>query len=637
MTFTFETNGNSTFLVYAMGQEEKLDTMTLGMITKNKIPGMASVLFTQRNAERFLKYNVTARVTVRQFFSGTVSRRRLLGIFASIAAALSAAEEYMIDPRSLLLDADYIYADVSSCRAEMICLPVMDAASGPDAGQFFKSIMFETRFDQTESCDYVARIINYLNSAPMFIAEEFGRLVQELQGTAGEMQDQRQTASLSCQGGTAGLQRREEPRGDGYGEEAMARQRREGPAVPGHQEEAMARRRREGPAVPGHQEEAMARQRREGPAVPGHQEEAMARRRREGPAVPGHQEEAMARQQREEPSGGANPKEAVGLQGRKGQKVGAWSDGQEGSWPVREVASEPMRQRLQEAGESVQKAELNHSGKSRAEGFAIPGRNADSDFEVPGQQPGGPSASGSKIRGHRRQTDEQEPQEKGMSMLYLLQHYSKENAAVYKAQKQARKNTAKTAPPMAEQEMSPAVQAGPRAEAFSASWNGQQAEASLPSQNRHAPRLGQEAVSQEEPQHGRQGFQETPGGENFGDTVLVGETLYGENTVVVTQVQEAFRPYLLRCSSQEKIMLEKPVFRIGKERSYVDYCIVGNATVSRSHADIIQKDGQYYIVDNNSTNHTYVDGEMIPSNSQVPLVHGTKIRISNEEFEFKTF
>ena len=55
MTFTFETNGNSTFLVYAMGQEEKLDTMTLGMITKNKIPGMASVLFTQRNAERFLK------------------------------------------------------------------------------------------------------------------------------------------------------------------------------------------------------------------------------------------------------------------------------------------------------------------------------------------------------------------------------------------------------------------------------------------------------------------------------------------------------------------------------------------------------------------------------------------------------
>lgn len=615
MTFTFETNGNSTFLVYAMGQEEKLDTMTLGMITKNKIPGMASVLFTQRNAERFLKYNVTARVTVRQFFSGTVSRRRLLGIFASIAAALSAAEEYMIDPRSLLLDSDYIYADVSSCRAEMICLPLMDAASGPDAGQFFKSIMFETRFDQTESCDYVARIINYLNSAPMFIAEEFGRLVQELQGTAGEMQDQGQTASLSCQGGTAGLQRCEEPRGDGYGEEAMARQRREGPAVPGHQEEAMAQ------------------QHQEGPAVSGHQEGAMAQQYREGLAVSGHQEEAMARRQWEQPSGGANPKEAIGLQGRKGQKVGAWSDGQEGSWPVREVASEPMRQRLQEAGESVQKAELNHSGKSRAEGFAIPGRNDDSGFGVPGQQSGGPSASGSKLRGNRRQTDEQEPQEKGMSMLYLLQHYSKENAAVYKAQKQARKNTAKTAPPMAEQGM----QAGPQAEAFSAPWNGQQAEASLPSQNRHAPRLGQEAVSQEEPQHGRQGFQETSGGENFGDTVLVGEALYGENTVVVTQVQEAFRPYLLRCSSQEKIMLEKPVFRIGKERSYVDYCIAGNATVSRSHADIIQKDGQFYIVDNNSTNHTYVDGEMIPSNSQVPLVHGTKIRISNEEFEFKTF
>lgn len=128
-----------------------------------------------------------------------------------------------------------------------------------------------------------------------------------------------------------------------------------------------------------------------------------------------------------------------------------------------------------------------------------------------------------------------------------------------------------------------------------------------------------------------------PAGENFGETVMADANPFGEDTVVLVNTQiNTFKPYLIRCSNQEKILLTKPVFHIGKERSYVDYCISGNTTVSRSHADIIQKGDQCYIVDNNSTNHTFVNEEMIPSNTEVPLTHGMKIRLSNEEFEFKT-
>ena len=66
----------------------------------------------------------------------------------------------------------------------------------------------------------------------------------------------------------------------------------------------------------------------------------------------------------------------------------------------------------------------------------------------------------------------------------------------------------------------------------------------------------------------------------------------------------------------------------------MDYFVSDNTAVSRSHANIINKDNDFYIVDTNSTNHTYVNGSMIQSNVETKIEHGTKIRLANEDFEF---
>ena len=87
----------------------------------------------------------------------------------------------------------------------------------------------------------------------------------------------------------------------------------------------------------------------------------------------------------------------------------------------------------------------------------------------------------------------------------------------------------------------------------------------------------------------------------------------------------------------EKININKPVFRIGKEKSYVDYFIADNTAISRSHANIIEKDGAYFVVDTNSTNHTYVNEAMIQSNVEVKLEHGSMVRLANENFEFRLY
>ena len=101
------------------------------------------------------------------------------------------------------------------------------------------------------------------------------------------------------------------------------------------------------------------------------------------------------------------------------------------------------------------------------------------------------------------------------------------------------------------------------------------------------------------------------------------------------QQSRRIAPYLIRSRNHEEIAVNKPQFRIGKERSYVDYFIGDNPAISRSHATIITRENTYFIVDTNSTNHTYVDGKMIQPNTEVPIQQGTKIRLGNEDFEFK--
>ena len=43
---------------------------------------------------------------------------------------------------------------------------------------------------------------------------------------------------------------------------------------------------------------------------------------------------------------------------------------------------------------------------------------------------------------------------------------------------------------------------------------------------------------------------------------------------------------------------------------------------------------QYFIKDNNSTNHTFVNGTMIPVNQNVEIFDGDALMLANEPFEF---
>lgn len=94
-------------------------------------------------------------------------------------------------------------------------------------------------------------------------------------------------------------------------------------------------------------------------------------------------------------------------------------------------------------------------------------------------------------------------------------------------------------------------------------------------------------------------------------------------------------PFLIRTKTSQKIYILKDEFLIGSDEPNVDYCIAGNHEISDIHAKIVNRDNEYFIIDNNSDNRTYLNGVLVESEEENYIPHGVMIRFADEEYEFK--
>ncbi len=214
--------------------------------------------------------------------------------------------------------------------------------------------------------------------------------------------------------------------------------------------------------------------------------------------------------------------------------------------------------------------------------------------------------------------------EKQMSLLYLLRHYDRENADRYKAQKAEKKenkakakNSSRFAIPG--QDSIPVASSAPE--------NDKTVKRPNPGQPQPT------AAPQIKPAH------ETGGKADFGDTVFAEKEEDDSGTVIMghASARQEKRPHLIRRKNNEIIPICSDVFRLGRDSGYNDYVIAENEYVGNGHCHILVQDGGYFIVDDNSKNHTFVDDREIPSGRQIKLIHGQCIRLADEEFEFRLF
>jgi pSer/pThr/pTyr-binding forkhead associated (FHA) protein len=104
-------------------------------------------------------------------------------------------------------------------------------------------------------------------------------------------------------------------------------------------------------------------------------------------------------------------------------------------------------------------------------------------------------------------------------------------------------------------------------------------------------------------------------------------------TVLADELNNRDMAYLVHAKTEEKIYINKEHFTIGRNPQYVDF-VVNNQTVGRTHLNIIHKNNQYFVIDINSKNGTYINQRRINSNVEEPLKNGCQLQIGTEVYYF---
>lgn len=597
MEFTYENQGASTYLVYEVKESDVVDSLSLGMLTNNKIQGLAQTLFTQMNETRYIKYNVSSKISVRQFFNGPVNKKRLLGVFSGIVDGLLSAEDYMIDSNAIVLDLDYIFADVSTCEAMLICLPISNLErERTDLGVFFKNIMVNTQFDSTENSDHVAKIFNFLNTSPVFSLTDFKMLLEEIRndGNVTDMLSNVKNESINNQQNTAQ---------NNINNRSVQPQQ-----IPVQQAQPIPVQQQQRTIQVQSKPQSQQAQQFQQPVrpMPNNIQMNIPNGNMPNQSINGKQQQFQANQ----PSGTQKEMSlfyllqhysaenaAIYKAQKAAKKANAQNNMASGNMGMPEAVNKHKRDKNPKMPKGQpQSGNFNVPGKPEGNGMRVPsmqggnvrppmsGMNGQQNFAIPGQH------NKSMVQDRGQQQNIVQPQ----------QSVQNEYAATEEQIGNVRTDYSNTSQNRAQEYNQSFVQ----------------------TQQNH----------QEQPL--MQGQQM-----NFGETTNLDMLRNGGTTVLNPGMRnpQMISPNLIRMKNNEKIIINKPVFRIGKEKSYVDYFVSDNTAVSRSHANIITRDSKYYVMDTNSTNHTYVNGKMIQSNIEVEIENGDKIRFGNEDFEFRMF
>lgn len=559
------------FLTYNIDNEASLDEELLDFIEDEEPKGIVPVIFEEGDEFDTFSYNVTDKIHLSELSTQEVNAEMVLRVLRGLVLTLIDMAEYRIPLSYLVLHRDYIYVD-SDYQIEFICIPLEDMQEEVDINSFLRGYLANIRYDLSENCEYVAKLLTYVNNSAMFNMRNLVTLVQELMDDMGIEIPEEDSAEIYVD----------------YQE------------VIDNAEELDAADDEDVEEDDEIEEDEITE---DGESEPEESE----------------QEEETSDTQPDEEWENAFPDEEAGQAEEEPEE----NDGLEESFGA---AFE------EEPDETVISGDVDVQAEQDAEEFSLKEEEPflEDNLEEEPEFPEDDTEDGDE-EDEAGEPETEEPEEESPVEL----EESKEKITkkpIFKTKE------ATVTGVVIEDELGEFLAEKEREDQLAQhEETGLKIKKNIKINRASIVKNTQEELKAEEEEAKAESVKEGETEEEEEEVVstsILSQTLGGTGILKSSSVPKV-NPYLIRTNTKERIMITKQNFKIGKASMGVDYTVKGNGAVSRTHAIITNKDGVYYIKDNKSTNHTYVNNKMVADGENELLTHDCKIVLGDEEFTFK--
>lgn len=537
------------FLTYNIDNEACLDEELLDFIEEEEPKGVVAVIFEEGESFDTFSYDVTNKIHLSELSTQEVGAEMVLRVLRSLLLTLIDMTEYRIPLSYLVLHRDYIYVD-ADYRIEFICIPLEDMQEDVDVNAFLRGYLANIRYNLSEDCSYVAKLLTYVNNTAMFNMRNMVTLVEDLMDEKGIEIPDEESAEIY-------VDYQEVANEESVSEEETFEGAEE--TVAGAQESAKAAADSIGEGLVDEAEVSgkVELSLKEAEAFSSVAEEEIA-----------HEEESLAEDEEVSEDALLHEETAYTEEDSIKKAEDTPEDELMGEESIKDFIDKLVEEDIpEEVQEKAPKKTLFKTKENNVTGVVI-----EDDLE--------------------EFLAEKEREEK-------IEHHDESNFKIKKNIKVNRATIVKST-----QDEIKAEDVEDEVEEL------------------EIPEEVEEVEEVEEPE------------EETVNTSILSQAL-GATSVLKGASKVKINPYLIRTNTKERIMITKQNFKIGKASMGVDYSVKGNGAVSRSHATITNKDGNYYIKDNKSTNHTYVNDKMVADGESELLTHDCKIVLGDEEFTFK--
>lgn len=172
------TEGGRKYLYFEGKKYEHPDTVASGMLEYNQIYGLLPFTLLRFDTKVTARYDITSFISLSKMLENPVTKEEILLVTDAIMDVLEQSDEYLINPDSVILDTDYIFYDKTEKKVHFCIYPfITDNVIKQNVNGFLKDFICKAKFDSDENCDYIGKILGFINSGEEFSTDRLRTLL----------------------------------------------------------------------------------------------------------------------------------------------------------------------------------------------------------------------------------------------------------------------------------------------------------------------------------------------------------------------------------------------------------------------------------------------------------------------------